>query len=217
MILVSLQRSLFRKRNIVVKKIKRSLMVTFFIIYNFEYSLVYEIIFLYLWTYPRFIHKPNMKKLFLPFFFFVNICNAQFKVIVDETFSLKIQAAMDLIKETDGTSFVLVSDYCDKILISADTIPKSDDGIINIPLRTVGAPSLNLLASTIVRESYKLRLDDVAQQLNQREKDLLCHEYEIIFQKKLPREYGKTVKERFRKIVDHIKNDPYNQSIEEKD
>ncbi len=158
-----------------------------------------------------------MKKLFLPLLFLINTSNAQFKVIVDETFSLKIQAAMDLIKETDGTSFVLVSDYCDKILISADTIPKSDDGIINIPLRTVGAPSLNLLASTIVRESYKLRLDDIANQLNLKEKEILCHEYEIIFQKKLPREYGKSVKERLRKIVDSIKNDPYNQSVEGKD
>jgi hypothetical protein len=209
--LVSQRGLLFQKRNIVEKKIKRSPMVTFFIVINFDIYLYIKIIFLHLWTYPRFIHKLIMKKLFLPFIFLVNISNAQFKVIVDETFSLKIQAAIDLIKESDATSFVLVSDYCDKILISADTIPKSDDGIINIPLRTVGAPSINLLASTIVRESYKLRLDEVAQQLNQKERDLLCHEYEIIFQKKLPKEYGNTMKERIRKIVDSLKNDPFNQ------
>ncbi len=211
MMLVSQRGLLFQKRNIVEKKIKRSPMVTFFIVINFDIYLYIKIIFLHLWTYPRFIHKLIMKKLFLPFIFLVNISNAQFKVIVDETFSLKIQAAIDLIKESDATSFVLVSDYCDKILISADTIPKSDDGIINIPLRTVGAPSINLLASTIVRESYKLRLDEVAQQLNQKERDLLCHEYEIIFQKKLPKEYGNTMKERIRKIVDSLKNDPFNQ------
>ena len=52
---------------------------------------------------------------------------------------------------------------------------------------------------------------------NFKEKEILCHEYEIIFQKKLPREYGKSVKERLRKIVDSIKNNPYNQSWEEKD
>lgn len=157
-----------------------------------------------------------MKKIVLAFLFASNVSYSQFRILVDETFNLKIQSAVELIKENDATSFVIVSDYCDKILISADTIASSTDGIINIPLKVVASPSLNLLASTIVRHSYKLRLEDVAQQLTEKERELLCHNYEMMFQKKLPKEYGNSWKDKFRKIIDKIKNDPY-QGDSEKD
>lgn len=154
-----------------------------------------------------------MKNIVFALLFVSNVTLAQFRIIVDETFNLKIQAAIEVIKENDATSFVIVSDYCDKILISADTIPSSDDGIINIPLKTVAAPSLNLIASTIVRHSYKLRLEEIATQLTPKEREVLCHNYEFEFQKKLPKEYGTSVKDKFRKFMKNLKNDPYrNQS-----
>lgn len=150
-----------------------------------------------------------MNKIVFALLFVSNVTLAQFRIIVDETFNLKIQAAVEVIKENDATAYAIVSDYCDKILISADTVPSSDDGIINIPLRTVGAPSLNLIASTIVRHSYKLRLEEIATQLTQQEREVLCHNYEFEFRKKLPTEYGDSFKERFRKFMDNLKDDPY--------
>ena len=150
-----------------------------------------------------------MKKIVFALLFVSNVTLAQFRIIVDETFNLKIQAAIDVIKENDATAFVIVSDYCDKIMISADTIPSSDDGIINIPLKTVAAPSLNLIASTIVRHSYKLRLEEIATQLNPQEREVLCQNYEFEFRKRLPVEYGNSFKDRFRKFMDNLKNDPY--------
>jgi hypothetical protein len=156
-----------------------------------------------------------MKKLILVFILSSQVSFGQFKVVVDETFNLKIQAAVELIRQNDATSFAIVSDYCDQILISCDTIPKSDDGIINIPLRTVGGPSLNIIASVIVRESYKLRLLDVAKQLNDKEREVLCHAYELNFNKKLPREYGTSMKDKLRKFIDNLKDDPYQSSIQD--
>lgn len=155
-----------------------------------------------------------MKIFTIIFIFLSNLCFSQFKIVIDETFSLKIQAAIEVIRETDATSYVIVNDYCDKILISADTIPTSNDGIINIPLKVVAGTSLNLIASTIVRESYKLRLEDIALQLNPRERELLCFDYEKEFRQKLPKEYGTTMKDKFRKFV-NSKNSIQQQPISE--
>jgi hypothetical protein len=155
-----------------------------------------------------------MKKIIFTLFLISNTCFGQFKILVDETFSLKIQASIELIKQHDATSYVIVSDYCDEILISADSIPSSDDGTINIPLKVVGGPSLNLISSVVVRESYKLRLLDIAKHLNQKEIELLCHQYEIDFRKKLPKEYGSTWKEKIRKFIDKLRENSLSEDSE---
>jgi len=137
-------------------------------------------------------------------------CLSQFKVIIDPTYEPKVRTAINLIRETDAGYFCLFTDYCSQIRISSDSIPKQfNDGVMNIPLRLVSSPSLNNLAAWMVNRAYHLRLDDVANHLKKETMDSLSHSYEINFVRKLPKEYGTSLREIMRKFFDYLLNDPY--------
>jgi hypothetical protein len=135
---------------------------------------------------------------------------SQFKIITDETYEPKLRSAINLMRETDAGYYCLFIDYTSQIRISSDSIPKQfSDGVMNVPLRVVSAPSMNNLASWMVNQSYRLRLDDVAKNLSKNQVDSLCFRYEQNFRRKLPREYGTSFKERMRQFFDFLLNDPY--------
>jgi hypothetical protein len=135
---------------------------------------------------------------------------SQFKIITDETYEPKLRSAINLMREADAGYYCLFIDYTSQIRISSDSIPKQfSDGVMNVPLRVVSAPSMNNLASWMVNQSYRLRLDDVAKNLSKNQVDSLCFRYEQNFRRKLPREYGTSFKERMRQFFDFLLNDPY--------
>jgi len=137
-------------------------------------------------------------------------CFPQFNILTDETYEPKLRSAIELIKETDAGYYCLFVDYTSQIRISSDSIPKQfSDGVMNVPLRVVAAPSMNNLASWMVNQSYRLRLDEVAKNLSKNQVDSLCFRYEQTFRCKLPREYGTSFKERMRQFFDFIKRDAY--------
>jgi hypothetical protein len=141
-------------------------------------------------------------------------CLSQFKILTDETYEPKLRTAIELIRETDAGYYCLFVDYTSQIRISSDSIPKQfSDGVMNVPLRVVAAPSMNNLASWMVNQSYRLRLDDIAKNLNKNQVDSLCFRYEQTFRTKLPREYGTSFKERMRQFFDYLLDDPYENHI----
>lgn len=141
-------------------------------------------------------------------------CFPQFNILTDETYEPKLRSAIELIKETDSGYYCLFTDYTSQIRISSDSIPKQfSDGVMNVPLRVVASPSMNNLASWMVNQSYRLRLDDIAKNLSKNQVDSLCFRYEQTFRSKLPREYGTSFKERMRKFFDYLLDDPYENHI----
>ena len=150
---------------------------------------------------------------FLMVMFTLN-CLSQFKILTDETYEPKLRTAIELIRETDAGYYCLFVDYTSQIRISSDSIPKQfSDGVMNVPLRVVAAPSMNNLASWMVNQSYRLRLDEIAKNLNKNQVDSLCFRYEQTFRTKLPREYGTSFKERMRQFFDYLTKDPYENHI----
>lgn len=152
-----------------------------------------------------------MKTFFTSGFIMLTLnCFPQFNILTDETYEPKLRSAIELIKETDAGYYCLFVDYTSQIRISSDSIPKQfSDGVMNVPLRVVASPSLNNLASWMVNQSYRLRLDDVAKNLSKNQVDSLCFRYEQTFRRKLPREYGTSFKERMRQFFDYLTKDPY--------
>jgi hypothetical protein len=151
-----------------------------------------------------------MRKFLVVLFLFPLVSYSQFKIICDQTYEPKIRTAIKVIKETDSGAFCLFTDYCQQIRISDDTIPKFfSDGLINVPLRLISQRSFNNISSWFVRQSYGLRLTDVNPNMDPEIRQEMILMYELEFNKKLPREYGNSFKERLRKFFDSLSDEPY--------
>ncbi len=135
--------------------------------------------------------------------FFISFSSySQYKIEIDPTFEPKVSVALELIKQTDSGPYCILVDYCNQILISSDSVGVPfPTGIINIPLRVISQTSFNNIATLIVREAYILRINDQYLSMDKSARDRLINDYELSFVKKLPREHGRSFKDRFRRFM----------------
>ena len=113
-------------------------------------------------------------------------CKGQ--IIVDKAgdgWDLKIDSAINLIKQYDSTKYNLLLNVCNKIEFWNGNYSTNDGKkTIVVSVNDVKLNSLNNLASVVIHESFHLYLSEKS--LNTKKEENMCYRYELSFIKKLP-------------------------------
>jgi hypothetical protein len=104
---------------------------------------------------------------------------------------LKIDSAINLIKQTDSNYYNVLVKYCDHIEIwnekfSSNEPHQNNKGTILIAVGDINLNSLNNLASVLVHESAHLGFRNAGDKLKEKDEEYFCYNYELVFIRKLP-------------------------------
>ena len=132
-----------------------------------------------------------MKRLLTSLLIFLTIsCQAQTVAKAGDGWDLKIDSAIQLIKQTDPAKYQVFKDVCQRIdfwksSFSSTSVVEGDYTIL-IADADVKLNSINNLAVVLVHESLHLMFIMEDAHMNEKEEEFKCYVYEISFIKKLP-------------------------------
>ena len=127
-----------------------------------------------------------MRKFIFFTILFPSICFAQPRVDkAGDGWDLKIDSAINLIKQYDSTKYNLLLNVCNKIEFWNGNYSTNDGKkTIVVSVNDVKLNSLNNLASVVIHESFHLYLSEKS--LDTKKEENMCYRYELSFIKKLP-------------------------------
>jgi hypothetical protein len=104
---------------------------------------------------------------------------------------LKIDSAINLIKQTDSNYYNILVKYCDHIEIwnekfSSIEPHQNNKGTILISVTDIKLNSINNLTAVLVHESAHLGFIIKNVILSEEDEEYFCYNYELVFIKKLP-------------------------------
>jgi hypothetical protein len=109
---------------------------------------------------------------------------------VGDDWDLKIDSAINLIKQTDTNYYKTLIKYCDHIEIwngpYSTIYSNSIKGTIVISVSDIKLNSLNNLAAVLVHESAHLGFRNAGNKLSEKDEEHFCYVYELAFIRKLP-------------------------------
>jgi hypothetical protein len=132
-----------------------------------------------------------MKRLITSLLLILTIpCQAQIIAKAGDGWDLKIDSAIQLIKATDSSKYVVFKDVCQKIefwksSFSSVSVIEGDYTIL-IADADIKLNSINNLAAVLIHESLHLMYIMEDARMTEKEEEYRCYLYELSFIQKLP-------------------------------